>query len=422
MRFDQFAPPVRNPPLPEKEESLQTSDLPQSSAPDNPGIAPRTGPVLPLLPSPASAESGEGPFLPENKTVVPPPEEMVPKSDLAEPPASPNPGGDRPARVPISPLLASNESSQEALTLEDKLLLPLLSKEKELLENFGPDHPQVIALRSQIEVVRSYVARQQAQSHTMRRAGPPAETPALQPLQGADNDGVQKINAASEAEVDSAPPAAAGPVGDSEPVAEESQASPAEELSSQTPGQSQSPAKPGAVGEREAASEADPVLCLEVSYNVWQVISIGAALPGRHAAPGIIRVARPRPLFGCISLTLSRPPAASSLEFCAEPIPAEHKGVIDVRMPYGEEGVRAGPAKEIAVPPVDLALPQTRSKGQAEKWRHDGKTKPWGRSERRGRLAGSANSFTPLVLPNNCLAKHAPSSPGYPGQSRRPNW
>src|ERR1700680_2383812 len=59
------------PPLPAKDESLQTSDLPQSSAPDNPGnrSPDKTGsPVAPLL---ASAESAEGPFLPENKTVVP---------------------------------------------------------------------------------------------------------------------------------------------------------------------------------------------------------------------------------------------------------------------------------------------------------------------------------------------------------------
>jgi hypothetical protein len=347
---------------------VQNSDLPQPPPPDNLGNRSPARTCSPITTLFATAGSAEGPFLPENNTMVPSPKEMVPKSGLPEPPASPNSSVDLPdsALSPIIPLPTSDENTKEAWPLEDKLLLPLLSKEKELLENFGPDHPEVLSLRSQMEVVRRYIARQQAKSPKIRRAEPPIEATALRPLQEGESDRVQKTSPPSPAEVDSAPTAAAAAVGHRGPISHEDQASPPEGLSSQSQVQSQAPAKPAEVRERIAAAEAEPVMSLEVSYTLWQVVSVVAAFLAGMVLRGMIRRRQGLPSSLQVHLVnaFPTPSGGASLEFHAEPIPVEHK-VIDPRMPSGERGLGC-PSNKTAVQPVDLDSPRPGARDRPE--------------------------------------------------------
>jgi len=48
----------------------------------------------------------------------------------------------------------------DTASLERQLLIPLLSEERVLVQDFGPEHPRMIDLRSRIELARQYIARQ----------------------------------------------------------------------------------------------------------------------------------------------------------------------------------------------------------------------------------------------------------------------
>jgi hypothetical protein len=63
----------------------------------------------------------------------------------------------------------------------ERLLLPLLLQEKTLLTNYGPDHPDVIAVRARIVAVREFLAEQSAAAEAKPAQNPPAATPAVLP-------------------------------------------------------------------------------------------------------------------------------------------------------------------------------------------------------------------------------------------------
>jgi hypothetical protein len=80
-----------------------------------------------------------------------------------------------PPRLPVGvaePSLGSTPAADTALG-PDNQLLQLLLQEHALLENFGPDHPQVKSLRDRIALARAFIAERRAQeaaAEEIRRA------------------------------------------------------------------------------------------------------------------------------------------------------------------------------------------------------------------------------------------------------------
>jgi len=68
-------------------------------------------------------------------------------------------------------------------SVEEQVLLPLLLEDKALSADFGPEHPQVIAVRARIELVRDYLAHHPTQPK--HRAEP--SSPANSSRTGSDN-------------------------------------------------------------------------------------------------------------------------------------------------------------------------------------------------------------------------------------------
>ena len=79
----------------------------------------------------------------------------MPPAPPAAPPPAPVPVPVPAPKAGVAPLAVDDPKA-----LEEKYLLPLLAQEKALLQNFGPDHPEVRDVRARIEVTQDWIKRQ----------------------------------------------------------------------------------------------------------------------------------------------------------------------------------------------------------------------------------------------------------------------
>lgn len=97
-------------------------------------------------------------------------------------------GLNREALVALMSELTSRSESEhprrsQPLTLQDQLF-PLLTEEQKLLEKFGPNHPQVQAIRKQIQVARDfYSSPSAAWRATTEQAGKKGDEPGVDPVE-----------------------------------------------------------------------------------------------------------------------------------------------------------------------------------------------------------------------------------------------
>ncbi len=125
--------------------------------------------VSALLALPSAGQAQPTPALPESPSPAIQPAEGMSSARPLSPcplPALPDLPGCNPgpaevtARASASAPSASLPSPSTAPgTREERILLPLLLQERALLEDYGPDHPEVCNLRARIETVRDFLLR-----------------------------------------------------------------------------------------------------------------------------------------------------------------------------------------------------------------------------------------------------------------------
>jgi len=100
-------------------------------------------------------------------------------SPLAAGPAAPLSAPAAGLALPAPPAQPAPPDDPKAL--EEKYLLPLLAQERALLQNFGPDHPDVRDVRARIEVTADWIQRQPKREPAQPPAPPAIHVELAQP-------------------------------------------------------------------------------------------------------------------------------------------------------------------------------------------------------------------------------------------------
>jgi hypothetical protein len=127
----------------------------QSLTPDNTTLPPipPSHTLTRVMPPAVAPIAGDAKPVVAASTETPPPPPPVQAPVVFAPP----PVAVAPPPTPMPVVADAPPPSAPATTREDALLLPLLQQEQALLQNFGPEHPQVKAVRARIAVVREYL-------------------------------------------------------------------------------------------------------------------------------------------------------------------------------------------------------------------------------------------------------------------------